>query len=226
MIKKIIPFIIAGALTGMAALSGETDMRDLDSSMRRLTRSGKDAVKHPCLSRDGRRMLYMTEPPVGEDAEKTIRIMDLYNGKEKELFRDNQRQAPEPYAESMLVIGTKPPLLSGDGETAVFVLGMSEPHGIMDHFMAVADLEEPSIKIISFSIPTLEKKDLHSLEFDSADWERISHYALSDNGDRLACVVKGHLGPQRYGYASGIVLMDLKMNTQENRVIQQTMTCI
>ncbi|MBN1224258.1 MAG: hypothetical protein JXB23_13505 [Candidatus Aminicenantes bacterium] len=215
MAKKIIPLIMAGSLVGLAALSGALPPQDHDSSIRRLTYSGNTAVKHPCLSQDGRWMLYSTELTEGEATAKAIRIMDLENGKEKTLFRDGDLKAPDPYGEIALVIGTKPPILSGDGKTAVFALGLAKPKAIMDHYLAIADVEGASIEIISFPISALKDKDVHSLGFDSSDWERVSNYAISSTGLRIACAVKGHLGPRRYGYASGIVLLNLKDKTQD-----------
>jgi Tol biopolymer transport system component len=56
--------------------------------------------------------------------------------------------------------------------------------------------------------------DLESLEFENGDWERVANYALSADGNRIACLVKGHLGPRRFGSSSGIILLDIPTKKQ------------
>jgi hypothetical protein len=60
---------------------------------------------------------------------------------------------------------------------------------------------------------------MQSLEFTSTVWERISNYVVDREGNRIACLLKGHLGPRRYGSPSGIVLLDI---TDEK---QRTIIC-
>ena len=215
MVKKIIPLAMVGALLG-TVLSRGTTIKNSDSSIIRLTHSGNNVVKHPCLSQDGRWMLYTVEMKEGDKEIKAIRIMNCNNGEEKEVFRDGSQRAPAPFSSTSLVLGTKPPLLSSDGKTAVFALGLDKPHSIMDHYLGIADLDGTSFEVRSFPMTALkEMKELRSFGFENGDWERLSNYAMSADGRRIACAVKGHLGPRRYGYASGIVLLDRRQNTQE-----------
>jgi Tol biopolymer transport system component len=83
--------------------------------------------------------------------------------------------------------------------------------------LAVVNIDGTNFRVISFPIKTLEGKNLKSLEFTSGDWERLSNYAVSSDGKRIACVLKGHLGPRRYGNPGGIVLLDA--STQKQRTI-------
>lgn len=182
--------------------------------IRRLTYSGNNVVQAPCLSEDGRWMIYALEIKEGEETTKSVRIMNIEDGKEKELFRDNTRKAPAPFQDILLRLGSKPPLLSGKAEVAVFSLSLAEPLNILDHYLAVVSSDGTNFWIIPFPIEALSGKDLKSLDFTSGNWERISNYALSSDGRRIACAVKGHLGPRRYGNPSGVIFLDLQTKKQ------------
>jgi hypothetical protein len=56
--------------------------------------------------------------------------------------------------------------------------------------------------------------DLESKKFKNGNWERVANYALSANGSRIVCLVKGHLGPRRFGSASGIIFLDVAAKKQ------------
>jgi len=184
------------------------------SNIRRLTHSGSNVVQYPCLSEDGKRMVYVIEIKKGDQTTKAIRFMNIEDGKEKELFRDGIIRAPEPYQDKSLVVGTKPPVLSGDGGVAVFSLSLGKPVLLFDHLLAVVNTDGTDFRIIHFPIDALKGNDLKSNDFTSRNWERVSNYALSEDGNRIACAVKGHLGPVRYGSPSGIVFIDTQIQKQ------------
>jgi Tol biopolymer transport system component len=210
MAKKFAPLVFAVLCVCAAALTLPTPGSDQTSSIKRLTFSGNDVVKHPCLSRDGRLMLYTAEMKEGEKTKRAIRLLDIQSGEGKEIFRDGAQKAPTPHEDADLVVGTKPALLSGDGKTAVFALSLGDSSNqLADHYLGVAETEGTGFTVTSFAIEALKDKDAQSLDLDSDNWERVSNYAVSHDGQRIACVVKGHLGPQRLGHASGIILIDV-----------------
>jgi len=216
MSKKITLPVIAVLCVLMATSPLLATESDDVSSIKRLTFSGNDVVKHPCLSRDGRVIIYTAEMKEGEKLARAIRLLDIESGKERELFRDGTQKAPPPHEEFELTVGTKPPLLSGDGKTAIFALSLGNPlESLMDHYLAIVSTEGTDFSVTSFAIEALESKKLQSLKFDSGNWERVSNYAINHDGQRIACVVKGHLGPQRFGQASGIVLIDTSTRAQK-----------
>lgn len=185
-----------------------SDVLKNQGHIKRLTYSGNNSVHYPCLSDDGKWMLYVLEKDNGEEIARSIRLMNVDTGKDSELFQDRQVAAPEPYENVSLLVGTKPPMLSGDGRVAVFVLSLDKPANILDHFLAITNTDGTGLKIISFPIESLLDKNWTALDFKSNTWERISNYAVNSDGSRVACVMKGHLGPIRYGNASAIILID------------------
>jgi hypothetical protein len=90
----------------------------------------------------------------------------------------------------------------------VFSLSLGEPEHRLDHYLCVVKTDGTNSKIFPFPIEALKEKDLKSLEFESPNWERISNYSVDKEGNRIACLLKGHLGPRRYGNPSGIVLLN------------------
>jgi dipeptidyl aminopeptidase/acylaminoacyl peptidase len=200
-------FLVTGTLS--------SDVLTNQGYIKRLTHSGNNSVQYPWLSDDGQWMLYVQENDTGEEITRSIRLMDVDTGKETELFQDKKIAAPEPYEEVTLLVGTKPPMLSGNGRVAVFVLSLDQPENILDHFLAITNTDGTGFKIISFPIESLQGKDWNSLDFQAKEWERISHYAVNSDGSRVACVMKGHLGPIRYGNASAIILIDTHSGKQK-----------
>lgn len=180
----------------------------------RLTYSGNNGVDYPCLSDNGQWMLYVLEIKESDKTTKAVILKDVENGKEKELFRDGTRMALAPYENTPLLVGSKPPLLSGNGEVAVFSLTLGEPENILDHYLGVVNSDGSGFKVYSFPIESLQHTDLKSLDFESAEWERIANYAVDRRSTRVACLLKGHLGPRRYGSASGIVFLDVTDGSQ------------
>lgn len=193
------------------------DIPEHQGKIRRLTRSGNHSVHFPCLSDDGRWMLYVRKASDGDVTTQSLRIMNVDTGEEKELYLDKQETAPEPYENVPLILGTKPPLLSGDGLVAFFILSLDQPEKILDHYLAMIHTDGSGFKVFSFPIENLQGKDWKSLDFKGNEWERIAQYAASTDGHRVACVMKGHFGPIRYMNASAIVLLDT--GTEEMRTI-------
>lgn len=163
----------------LAASSLFSDVFDNQGRIRRLTHSGNNSVHFPCLSDDGHWMLYVQETSTGEDITKSLRIMNVDTGEETELFEDGKWAAPEPYEGLALHLGTKPPMLSGNGQRAVIVLSLDQPENILDHYLAVLNTDGTGSKIFSFPIEALQGKDWEALDFAGNEWERISHYAVN-----------------------------------------------
>jgi len=183
--------------------------------IKRLTHSGNNTVHYPCLSEDGQWMLYVLENDSGEKIIRSILLMNIDTGEETELFQDRKITAPEPYEGVSLLVGTKPPMLSGDGQVAVFLLSLDKPENILDHFLAIINTDGTGFMTFSFPIQSLQEKNWKDLDFTESEWERISHYAVNSEGSRVACVMKGHFGPIRYGNASAIILIDTHSREQK-----------
>ncbi len=215
MTKKIIPLLIAVFLFNLNSFSYESEENVFNSVIKRLTYSGNNTVHYPCLSDLGHLVLYVLEIEDGKESTKSIQILDVETGEQRELFKSGTRPAPPPFSDSFLFVGTKPPTLSGNGRIAVFSLSLGEPLNIPDHYLAVVHTDGTSFKFFPFPIKALEGKDLKSDEFLSPDWERLSYYAVNSDGSRIACVVKGHHGPNRYGNPSGIIALDTITEKQQ-----------
>jgi hypothetical protein len=204
--KQFSAFLI---LLWLAVLSLPAASPVSHSEIKRLTYSGNNVVEYPCLSDDGRLVLYIVEIKNDQESLKSVRMMNVDSGKETELFRSGTMTAPAPFEEIPLMVGSKPPVLSGNGQIAIFSLTLGEPKNILDHYLAVVNTDGSGFKIVSFPIDALKDRDLEPLDFESAEWERISNYAIDRKGTRAACLVKGHLGPRRYGNPSGIIFLDI-----------------
>jgi hypothetical protein len=210
-IQKISKFfiLVAGVsfLWIIASVIGKENL-SLRQEIKRLTFSKNNVVHFPSLSDDGRWMLYLLEIKDGESSIKTLTVLNIDTGKEVELFRSGIHKAPAPFQNVTLAVGSKPPILSGNGRQAVFSLSLEEPANILDHYLGIINTDGTNLRIFSFSIDALEGKDVKSLDFTSREWERVSNYTVSRDGNRIACVLKGHLGPRRYGHPSGIIFLD------------------
>jgi hypothetical protein len=215
--KRFIPIILTISILCILNATSMAEDKSSEGYIRRLTQSGNNLAKYPCLSSDGQRMLYTLEIKENEEETKAINILNIEDGTEKELFRDESQPVPSHFKEGTLRVGSKPPLLSGDGKVAVFSLSLDGPLKLQDHFLAVLPTDGSGFWMTSFSIQNLKGKDFESLEFESGNWERVANYAISEDGNRIACLVKGHLGPRRFGGSSGIIFLD--MTTQEQTTL-------
>ncbi|MCJ7579519.1 MAG: hypothetical protein MUP98_03175, partial [Candidatus Aminicenantes bacterium] len=214
MIKKIIPLLSTVFLFSLTIFPNEAGNPVLKGVIKRLTQSGNSSAHFPCLNDLGDKVLFILETENGEQLIKSIQILDVETGEKKELFRSGTKSAPPPFSDSFLDVGTKPPIISGDGQIAVFSLSLGKPAAIPDHYLAVVHTDGTSFKLFPFPIKALEEENLESLEFTSPDWERLSYYSINKNGSRIACVVKGHLGPNKYGNPSGIIVLDRETEIQ------------
>jgi hypothetical protein len=194
-----------------SALSKDAGSR---GTIKRLTFSGNDSVLYPCLDDDGKCMLYVLEVKEGEQITRVLRMLEIETGKETELFRDKTMKGPEPFKDIPLLLGSKPPRLSGNGLIAVFTLSLDQPANILDHYLAVVRTDSTDLRIYSFPMEPLKGVDYKKFEFTTSEWERVSNYALSSNGERIVCALKGHSGPIRYGNASALVLLDTGRDSQ------------
>ncbi len=215
--KTLIPAFFLLTLFSTMALAANSKDEKLQASIRRLTYSGNNVVRYPSLSADGRWMIYIIEIKEEEKTTNAVKMMNVEDGKERELFRDGSLKGLSPFQDVPLIVGSKPPVLSARGEVAVFALSLGGPASILDHYLAVVNTDGSNFWLTSFPIEALKGKDLESFEFKSGDWERISNYALSSDGKRIACVLKGHLGPKRYGNSSAIIF--LEPSKKEQRTI-------
>jgi hypothetical protein len=210
--NKVITTIVVFLWVGIFSIDASAN----PDQIKRLTYSGNNSVHFPWLSDDGKSMIYVLEANNGDSMTKSIRMMNIETGEETELFQDRKIFAPDPYKDISLLVGSKPPMLSGNGRVAVFALSLSRPGNILDHYLAVINADGSALKVHSFPIQSLLDKDWTGLEFKGNEWERISHYAVNADGSRVACVLKGHLGPIRYGNASAIILLDTKTGEQKS----------
>lgn len=214
MMRRFIPIILAIIIFCALHATSMTAKDNTEGQIRRLTRSGNNVAKYPCLSSDGQTMLYTLEIKESGEEARAIKIMNLGDGTETELFRDGTQPAPSPFEEGFLRVGSKPPILSGNGKIAVFTLSIDGPLNLQDHFLAILSTDGSGFWMTSFPIQNLVGVNLKSHEFKNGDWERVANYALSADGNRIACLVKGHLGPRRFGSASGIIFLDVAKKKQ------------
>ncbi len=220
-IKKTIKFALLAAAVNFLWITASVIGKENPSprqEIKRLTFSKNNVVHFPSLSDDGRWMLYILEIKDGESSIKTLKVMNTENGKEAELFRSGIHKAPAPFQNITLSVGSKPPILSGNGRKAVFSLSLGEPANILDHYLGIINTDGTNLRIFSFPIDALEGKDVKSLDLTSREWERVSDYTASRDGNRVACVLKGHLGPRRYGHPSGIIFLDT-MNKKQRTIL-------
>lgn len=201
----ILLFLLATSLFAIA-IKPVSDQNEIQ----RLTFTENEILSYPCLSDDGTILIYITETTLEEETFKAVRMKNIETGEEIELFRDSAQTALEPFTDSPLIVGSKPPVLSGNGSVAVFTLSLGTPANILDHYLAVVNTDGSNLRCMPLPIKALDSIDLKSHDFIYDSWERISLYSINSAGDRVACVVKGHLGPRRYGNPSAIVLIDLK----------------
>ena len=214
-VKRILLIFIAlffGYVSGLLSLFSQAGT--LPTKIRRLTFSHNNKVIYSSISASGQYVIYVLEKNSGDKIQKSVRLLHIDSGKESGIFVEGNNGVKKPYGEGSLLIGSKPPLVSADGKTAIFALSLGPPDNILDHFLAVLKPGKGDIKVLSFPNVGLKEKDISSLGFENPNWERISHYAISHDGSRVTCVLKGHLGPRRFGNCSGIVLLDLDSGTR------------
>ena len=207
MLKKVFFIALFALLTTITVWSIGPWEEDSQRSITRLTYSEGNRALFPCLSDDGRQMLYVLEINKGDTIQKSLKILSIDDGKEKELFRDNTHKAPSPFENAFLILGSKPPILSGDGQRVFFTLSLEKPAGILDHYLAMIHSDGTGFTLFNFPFEGLEESP-EKLDLMVGEWERVSNFAVSKDGKRIVCVLKGYLGPRKYGQSSGIVLLE------------------
>ncbi len=196
------------AIAGYGVVFGEEPLPG--PRIARITHSKDAIVKYPSISNDGFNLLYYAETRDPSDLqEKTgaIKIITTDGAEERALFVDNTLRAPAPYNEFYLVCGTRPPQLSGDGSTAVFSLSVLDPISLEDHYVGITNTDGSGFRVLEIKNKALTMQDWTEKGFKDDTWERISNYAVSNDGKRLVLVVKGHRGPRKFGFPSAIVAM-------------------
>lgn len=184
------------------------------SIIKRLTYSENNRVLLSSISGNGLYAVYTLEIISDTTPKKSLRLVEVNSGKETEIFSEEEPKVKSPEGTGSFLVGSKPPLLDGAGSRVFFLLSTGKPGNLIDHMLAIADTDTGEIEILSFPNQALNGKDPVALDFQSVKWERISNFAVSYDGTRVACALKGHLGPRRYGNCSGIILVDLKNKKQ------------
>ena len=183
-----------------------------ESKITRLTYSGDHWVGYPCISDDGRTIAFLeeirdTSTIAGETSVKRIiKTIRTDGTAERIVFADSTHRASDPYEDSYLLVGTKPPLISGDGQKVICALSLSEPADFKDHYVGVVNSDGTGFHTIEFKNEALSSMDWRKNTFQSDTWERVANYAISDDGNEIACVVKGHFGSVAFGNPSGIIV--------------------
>jgi len=180
------------------------------SQIVRITRSKDAIVKYPALSNDGEKLLYLSETRDLSNPEvkiKSIKIINADGTEEKVLFTDRTIRAPSPHDQSYLLCGTRPPLLSGDGTKAIFSLSINERFSLNDHYLGVVNTDGTGFRALELKNVALSSINWKEKGFKDDTWSRISNYAVSNNGRRLVLIIKGHNGPRRFGFPSGLMVM-------------------
>jgi hypothetical protein len=177
--------------------------------LQRLTFSKDDVVSHPSMDEAGRLVVYRQEALDIEKGGKTasIRVLDVERMISKVIFSDRTVQAPAPHDGQLLVCGTKPPVISGDGRKVAFSAGLGTPIFLDDHYLCVANSDGTDLKVIPIRNEELAAKDWKKLGFLSDEWRTISQYRISDDGQHIACLVKGHLGARDVSMPSGVLVV-------------------
>ncbi len=181
------------------------------SQIVRITRSKDAIVKYPALSNDGEKLLYLSETrdPLNPEVKiKSIKIINVDGTEEKVLFTDRTIKAPPPHDQSYFFCGTRPLKLSGDGTKAVFSLSINERYLLKDHYLGVINTDGTGFRAFELENVTLSHIDWQEKGFKDDTWGRISNYTVNNDGRRLVLIVKGHNGPRRFGFPSGILIID------------------
>ncbi|GEM_PF-1058732 len=193
------------------------------SKIIRLTYTHEGVARYPSIDEAGRLLLYIQEVKDKKDplrVNRSLKILRIKDGGEKVLFTDGRFNAPHPY-KGALILGSKPPLLSGDGKKCAFTLTLPSPFPYPDHFLGIMDTDEGALKVIELKIEALRSTNWKEMGFEGDSWARVASYAISRDGNRIACLVKGDMGKGRFGYPSGIVLVETENLTTKTLLAPQ-----
>ena len=209
----LICFIIFTVKHSPCQESGNTVYR-ADSEIKRLTYSGEHWVGYPAISDDGKMITFLeeirdTSTVTGEiHTKKIVKAISSDGTDQRILFTDSTVHAPAPHQDSYLFIGTKPPRISGNGQKVIFTISLSAPADRKDHLLAMVNIDGSGFRTIAFKNEALSSVDWKNNKFESDAWERVANYDISDDGNLIACVLKGHFGPVGYGNPSGILVVN------------------
>ncbi|RLA84036.1 MAG: hypothetical protein DRG40_06240 [Deltaproteobacteria bacterium] len=197
--ERVLKAAIAVLLAIIPALA-----HGLEARIDRITYTREGIVRYPSLSEDGRVLLYVHEAPdekVPLKVHRSLKVVFLETGEKRTIFRDGEVPAPAPF-KGRLLLGSKPPRLSGDGKRATFLLSLPRWR---DHFLAVAEIRGKKVRVFELE---MEGVPLKAKGFKGKGWARIVNYATDREGRRIACAVKGDMTEGGLGYPSGIVLLE------------------
>ncbi len=176
--------------------------------LQRLTFSKDESVSYPSMDHAARIVAFRSETidPKGEKI-VSIRVVQVDGLKVKAVFTDGTVFAPAPYQDQFLLCGTKPPLVSGDGRTVIFSLSIGKPDFLEDHYLGLVDAEGSNLRVIALQNEQLAQSDWKKLGFKDTTWRSVSQYRISNDGQRIACLAKGHMGPRNISAPSGILMI-------------------
>ena len=177
--------------------------------LQRLTFSKEDVVSYPSMDEAGKLVAYrheLLDPTKGEKV-ASVRVLQVDGLISKVIFTDGTLKAPPPHEAYFLVCGTKPPVISGGGGKVVFSLSLGAPVSLEDHYLGVANTDGSGLKVLSLRNEELARHDWRKLGFMDDTWRSLSQYRISHDGQEIACLVKGHLGPRDWPMPSGILLL-------------------
>jgi Tol biopolymer transport system component len=193
-----------------------------NSNIKRLTHTLKGQVRFPSISEDGKHIVFIWERKHEEIENKKVRsikalkIIKEDGTGERILFEDGKFKAPAPYDKQFLVIGSKPAQISGNGKKIVFTLSLyNSHHNLFDHYLGSINSDGSNFKAREIKNSAFKEIDWKSLQFKSDTWARIASYAISNDGNKVLCLVKGDFGPAGTGYQSGLIMLNLKDDTQK-----------
>lgn len=209
-IKRIAFIALAASAICAVQLQGLDAQGRLEGvQLQRLTFSKDDVVSHPSMDEAGRLVAYRQEALDVQKGEKiaSIRVLDVDRVSSKVIFTDRTVKAPAPHDGQLLVCGTKPPVISGDGRKVAFSVSLGAPLFLEDHYLCVANADGTDLRVIPLRNEELAARDWKGLGFLSDQWRSVSQYRISDDGQDIACLVKGHLGAREVSMPSGILVV-------------------
>ncbi len=210
MIKRIAFIALAASMMCAVQPQGlDAQGRPDGVQLQRLTFSKDDVVSYPSTDEAGRLVAYRQEALDVQKGEKiaSIRVLDVDRMSTKVIFTDRTVKAPAPHEGQLLLCGTKPPVISGDGRKVAFSVGLGAPLFLEDHYLCVANSDGTDLRVIPLRNEELVARDWKGMGFLSDQWRSISQYRISDDGEQVACLAKGHLGVREASMPSGILIV-------------------
>jgi hypothetical protein len=185
----------------------------------RITFTRDEVLKYPSMDREGHMVVYRSEK-VDTKGEKrsSVEVISPGDKKPKLLFEEGRVRAPKPMDGHFLILGTKPPVISGDGKKVVFSLSLGAPLFIDDHYLGVVNTDGTDFRVIEIVNEEIKKGDFEKWGFTDNKWRTISQYRITDDGKTIACLVKGHMGGRKVSTTSAIVLVSSDGSSQKTLI--------